>query len=88
MTLNWSDDIKKYVDQITKSVDAIVLGKNLALGFIPHWEAVANDKANPEKEAGITFSKTPKIVFSKTLTKSEWENTKVENGDIVEKINK
>ncbi len=26
-------------------------------------------------------------MFSKTLTKSEWDNTEVENGDFVEKIN-
>lgn len=31
---------------------------------------------------------TPKIVFTKTLTKSEWENTVIENGDLVDEINK
>ncbi|MDW8231112.1 MAG: dihydrofolate reductase family protein, partial [Saprospiraceae bacterium] len=29
VTFNWSDDIKKYVDEITKPVDTILLGKNL-----------------------------------------------------------
>jgi len=87
MTFNWSDDIKKYVEEITKPVDTILLGKNLAMGFIPHWAAVANDKNNPEQEAGVIYTQTPKIVFSKTLTKSEWENTEVENGDFVQKIN-
>ncbi len=87
MTLNWSDDIKKYVDEITKPVDTILLGKNLAMGFIPHWAAVAIDEDNPEQEAGVTYTQTPKIVFSKTLTKSEWDNTEVENGDFVKKIN-
>jgi dihydrofolate reductase len=87
LTVTWSDDIKKYVDEITKPVDTILLGKNLAMGFIPHWAAVANDKNNPEQEAGIFFTQTPKIVFSKTLTKSDWENTEVENSDFVERIN-
>jgi dihydrofolate reductase len=86
MTFNWSDDIKKYVDEITQPVDLILLGKNLATGFIPHWAAVAKDNNNPEKEAGIKYSETQKIVFSKTLTKSEWDNTEVENGDFVNKI--
>lgn len=87
MAFNWSEDIKKYVDEITQPVDTILLGKNLAMGFIPHWEAVANDKNNPEQEAGVIYTQTPKIVFSKTLTKSEWDNTVVENGDFIEKIN-
>ena len=87
MELNWSNDIKNYVSEILKEVDTILLGKNLAKGFIPHWAAVANDKNNPEQKAGVIYTQTPKIVFSKTLTKSEWENTTIENGDFVEKIN-
>jgi dihydrofolate reductase len=86
MSFNWTDDIKKYVSELTEPVDTILLGKNLAAGFIPHWAAVAKDNNNPEKEAGVKFSETPKIVFSKTLTQSEWENTVVENEDFVEKI--
>ncbi|NHE57217.1 dihydrofolate reductase family protein [Cyclobacterium plantarum] len=86
MTINWSDDLKSYVDGLLQPVDAILLGRHLAEGFIPHWEAVANDQENPEREAGIKFSETHKIVFSKTLTKSKWENTVVENGDFVEAI--
>src|SRR6186997_529301 len=74
MIFNWSDDIKKYVDDITRPIDLILLGRNLATGFIPHWAAVAQDNNNPEKEAGIKFTETPKIVFSKSLKKSEWEN--------------
>ena len=56
MTFNWSDDIKKYVDEITQPVDLILLGRNLAAGFIPHWAAVAQDEKNPEREAGIKYS--------------------------------
>jgi dihydrofolate reductase len=86
MTFNWSNDIKKYVDEITQPVDLILLGKHLATGFIPHWEAVAQDDNNPEKEAGIKYHKTPKIVFSRTLKKLAWENTVIENGDFITKI--
>lgn len=86
MTMSWSDDLKSYVDGLLQPVDTILLGRHLAAGFIPHWEAVAKDKENPEREAGIKFSETHKIVFSKTLTKSLWENTAVENGDFVEAI--
>lgn len=86
LTFDWSDDLKAYVEEITKSVDTILLGKNLAMGFIPHWAAVAQDSQNPEQAAGIKFSETPKIVFSKTLTESAWENTVIENGDLTETL--
>lgn len=86
VTFQWSDDIKKYVDLITQPVDTILLGKNLAMGFIPHWAAVAEDAGNPEQAAGITYTQIPKIVFSKTWKETEWKNTEIEQGDFVERI--
>lgn len=87
MKFLWTADIIDYVGGITEPVDTIILGRKLAEGFIPHWASVAKDEKNPEQKAGIKFSETHKIVFSKTLTKSEWDNTDIENGDFVEKIN-
>lgn len=88
MTWNWSEDIKAYVTDLTNSMDTIILGRKLAEGFIPYW---ADVKANPdhqENEAGKTFTDTPKVVFSKTLNKSLWDNTTVVNGDFVSEIKK
>jgi dihydrofolate reductase len=88
MTRNWSDDIKAYIADLTNSMDTIILGRKLAEGFIPYW---ADVKANPdhqENEAGKIFTDTPKIVFSKTLNKSLWDNTAVVNGDFVSEIKK
>ncbi|MCC6413328.1 MAG: dihydrofolate reductase family protein, partial [Saprospiraceae bacterium] len=33
------------------------------------------------------FVETPKIVFSKTLKKSDWDNTTIEYGDLKEAVN-
>jgi dihydrofolate reductase len=38
MQFPWTDDINSYVSEITAPVDLILLGKNLAEGFIPHWK--------------------------------------------------
>jgi len=88
MTWNWSDDIKAYVTELTNSMDTIILGRKLAEGFIPYWADVKANPDHPENEAGKIFTGTPKIVFSKTLTKSMWDNTTVVNGDLVTEINK
>ena len=86
MTWNWSDDIKTSVTDLTNSMDTIILGRKLAEGFIPYWADVKTNPDHPENEAGITFTDTPKIVFSKTLNKSMWDNTTVVNGDFVNEI--
>lgn len=61
----WSDDLKNFVIGLTGPVDTILLGKNLAMGFIPYWTAALNEPV-PAEGAKI-FVETPKIVFSSTL---------------------
>ncbi|WP_276371803.1 dihydrofolate reductase family protein [Chryseolinea sp. H1M3-3] len=87
MVGDWDDKLKDYIREITEPVDCIVLGRKLAQEFIPHWTAAFNNPAGAE-EGSKKMVETPKIVFSKTQTKSEWENTVIENGDLVEEITK
>lgn len=86
MQLPWTDDIISYVREITNPVDLILLGKNLAEGFIPYWHEVIKNPQSPDYEGGVKFTSTPKIVFSKSLADSKWDNTKVENGDLAASI--
>ena len=79
---NWDDELKKYVSEITEPVDCIVLGRILAQGFIPYWAS------NPQEEGADKFNSTKKVVFSKTLDKSEWDNTVLAKGDLVDEITK
>ncbi|MCB0210949.1 MAG: dihydrofolate reductase family protein [Anaerolineae bacterium] len=85
---NWDDALKTYVKELTEPVDCIVLGRNLAEGFIPHWAGVAADPANPDVAAGKKFTDTPKVVFTKTLDASQWDNTVLAKGDLVDEITK
>lgn len=85
LTMPWTDDINAYVANLTANIDTIVLGRNLAEGFIPHWTGVAADADNPEAEGGRVFAETPKVVFSRTLESSKWENTVVAH-DVVKDV--
>lgn len=85
MTFNWDDELKKYVNEITEPVDCIVLGRKLAQGFIPHWAS------NPEGEDPWFIDKmnnSTKVIFTKTLDKSEWGNTVLAKGNLVDEIKK
>jgi len=79
---DWDDELKKYVTEITETVDCIVIGRKLAQGFIPYWAS------NPELEGADKMNNTVKVVFSKTLEKSEWNNAILAKGDLSEEINK
>jgi len=80
VTFNWGDDIGKYVTEITEPVDCIVLGRKLAQGFIPHWAS------NPEEAGAAKINSTKKVVFTKTLERSDWANTVLARGDLVDEI--
>ena len=83
MAFDWDSELLQYVANLTDPVDCIVLGRKLAQGFIPHWAAIPEG----EDAAGIhKINSTPKVVFTKTLAQTEWENTVLATGDIVEEI--
>ena len=86
MCFPWSEDVTNYVKEITEPVDTIILGRKLALGFIPHWENIANIPTDPDFEGGVKYTNTPKIVFSKTIKKSIWNNTEIADGELVKEI--
>lgn len=86
MVFNWDDKLKDYVIRLSESFDTVVLGRKLAEGFIPYWTSVAEDASNPEQDAGKLFRDTPKIVFTKTLDSSPWDNTSLAKGDISDEI--
>jgi len=93
MTWNWDDKLKTYVQELTEPVDTILLGRKMAGGFISHWSNVKTNPDDPDFPFGKKMIDTPKVVFSKTLNKSDpvaitWENTVIANGDLVEEINK
>jgi len=88
MTWNWDNELKDHVTDLTEPVDCIVMGRKLAEGFIPHWAGVAADPDNPEYWAGRKFTDTHKVVFSKTLESSPWENASLAKGDLADEINK
>lgn len=82
MLRNWDDKLKNYVGAITQPVDCIILGRKLAQGFIPYWAS------HPEEEGADKFNQTPKVVFTKTLAVSEWDNTILAKGKLVDEIEK
>lgn len=88
MVWDWDDKLKKYTSELTEHVDTILLGRKMADGFIKHWSAVAVNPADPEHAWGKKFSDTPKIVFTKTLKRSDWPNTELANGELADEVNR
>lgn len=88
MVWNWDDKLKNYVDELTDSIDTIILGRKMTEGFISHWTNVMGKPDSPEYPFAKRMIETPKVVFTKTLNESKWPNTDIATGDLTEEINK
>jgi dihydrofolate reductase len=85
MTWNPDDELIAFMNSLIDSSDVLLLGRKLvADGFIEHWES-AVDK-NPEHPFAKKIVDIPKVVFTKTLDKSTWNNTTLAKGDLAEEI--
>jgi len=82
---NWDEELKNYVIGITEQVDCILLGRKLAENFIDAWKNLAEDPETND-DAARKINDTAKVVFTKTIFKTEWENTTLESGDLVQEV--
>lgn len=87
VTWAW-DEIKQYVLELQRSTDTQLLGRKLAVDFIPYWESVIGKTDNPMIELAEIVVGSKKIIFTNTLKKIEWHNTEIASGDLVENIQK
>jgi dihydrofolate reductase len=87
--LTWSatKDFIQYVTELTDSCDTMLLGRKLADGFIPYWTDITTRPEDQQYSFARKMVDMPKIVFSRTLNKSNWDNTEIAKNDLVIEIN-
>ncbi len=84
----WNEKLMEYEDSLHEQVDTILLGRKMTNEFISYWANVMNKPDDPWNAFAKKMIETPKIVFTKTLNKSEWPNTEIATGDLKEEITK
>jgi dihydrofolate reductase len=90
MVRDWDDGkLKNRIFELTESVDTIILGRKMTDGFVSYWSDVMMTKPNdPFYELAKKLMEIPKVVFTKTLKKSQWVNTTLATGDLTDEIMK
>lgn len=87
VTWAW-DEIKQYVLDLADSADTEIIGRKLAVDYIPYWIDTFKRPADPMYEIAKIKAGQKRIVFTKTLKESAWENTELAKGDLKEEVNK
>ncbi|HEX9929015.1 MAG TPA: dihydrofolate reductase family protein [Pyrinomonadaceae bacterium] len=84
MTWNPDDEFLQFINSHFDSSDTMLLGRKLADGFIKHWENAL--EMNPAPPFAKKIVDMPKVVFTKTLDKSTWNNSTLAKGNLAEEI--
>ncbi len=72
-------DFDRYVLEMLKSIDAILLGRVTYQLFADHWPSATGPDAD-------RLNELPKIVFSRTLEKVEWKNSRLVKDNVAEEV--
>lgn len=86
----WDEELKAEFNRVFKTVDCILLSRKMVEdGYIEHWREVAeNFPKDPRFAFAKRITETPKVIFSKTLLESKWDNATIASGELVEEIDK
>jgi dihydrofolate reductase len=87
VTWAW-DEIKQYVLDLLDTSDTIIIGRKLAVDYIPYWQNTLTKPDDPMHEVAERIVSAKKVVFTKTLDKSEWNNTELAKGNLTDEIKK
>ncbi len=84
MTWNPDEDFISFLNSLLDTSDTLLLGRKLADSFIKNWENTAVE--NPAHPFAKKIAAITKVIFTKTLDKSTWNNTTLAKGNLAEEI--
>jgi len=86
----WTEDMSECLCEQLRKADTILLGRVTYDTMAGYWPSQSLNLSYPRID--IAFAEMmnyyPKIVFSKTLVTTEWNNSRLVNGDILTEITK
>jgi dihydrofolate reductase len=71
----------KYASDMLRSIDTVLLGRRTYQLFADYWPKATGPDAD-------RLNELPKVVFSRTLTKPDWNNSRVFSGDVAAEVNR
>lgn len=84
MTPTTDERLLACINQLTDTSDTILMGRKMTTGFVQYWAQVK--PGSPEYTVAQKMVNMPKVVFSRTVSRIDGKNVRVENGPLVETV--
>jgi dihydrofolate reductase len=75
----WGDEMERLSIEQLRSADMLFFGRVTYEGMAAYWQAAEGDIAD-------FMNRLPKVVFSRTLARADWANTKLVKDNIVAEV--
>jgi dihydrofolate reductase len=75
----WGDELERFSLEQLRSADMLLFGRVTYEGMAAYWQTAQGEVAN-------FMNSLPKVVFSRTLDRAEWKNTKLVKGDAASEV--
>lgn len=86
--VSYDADLEKYAKGILSTADTVLWGRGTYQMMYSYWPSVPSNPAASEHERNHAewIEKTDKVIFSTTLEKVEWNNSRLVKEDVEEEI--
>ncbi|TDL64041.1 dihydrofolate reductase [Rhodococcus qingshengii] len=86
--ISYDGDLEKYAKEILSTADTVIWGRGTYQLMHGYWPSVPSNPSASQHERNHAewIDKTAKIVFSTTLDKVEWNNSRLVKKDVEEEI--
>jgi dihydrofolate reductase len=75
----WGEDLEQFSIEQSKSADTLLFGRVTYQGMADYWSSAQGEIAD-------FMNTVPKVVFSRTLEKAEWNNTRLVKANAEEEV--
>jgi dihydrofolate reductase len=84
----WNEEMAAYAFEELSGADTIILGRITYQAMASYWPGAATREGCTRNDIAFAnlMNDRSKIVFSRTLKKASWKNTKLVSGNIVKEI--
>lgn len=85
--VTWAlEDISPHITELFDSIDTILIGRKLAVDYIPYWQETLTRPDDPMHSFAQKIVATRKVVFTQTMDRSVWDNTELATGNLTDEI--
>src|SRR3569832_1277805 len=86
--VSYNAELEKHAKEILSTADTVIWGRGTNEMIHSYWPSVPSDPSasQHERDHAAWIEKTAKIVFSTTLEKVEWNNSRLVKENIEEEI--